>query len=114
MERKAVSMLMRRASLATIVCLVCVLFSSVTPLRAQVDTGTILGTVSDASGAAIHGASVTLVNEGTNATLTTSTGSDGGYKFTPVSIGSYKISASYQGFQTTAERHVTVNVGSSV
>jgi hypothetical protein len=94
---------------AIVVMLLCV-----TPLRAQVDTGTILGTVTDASGASVRGANVTLTNEGTNATLSTATGSDGGYKFTPVRIGSYKLSASFQGFQTIAQRNVKVDVGSDV
>ena len=58
---------------------------------AQVDTGTILGTITDSSGARIGGATVTLTNEGTNAALSTTTGDDGGYKFTPVRIGTYKI-----------------------
>ncbi len=94
---------------AILVMLLCV-----TPLHAQVDTGTILGTVTDASGATVHGANVTLTNEGTNATLSTATGSDGGYKFTPVRIGSYKLSASFQGFQTIAQRNVKVDVGADV
>src|SRR5437667_3692347 len=80
----------------------------VRPLYAQVDTGTILGTVTDASGAVIHGATVTLTNEGTNAALSTTTGADGIYKFTPIKIGSYKVTASYQGFQTTTQRNITV------
>jgi hypothetical protein len=63
---------------------------SATPLPAQVDTGAILGTVSDVSKAIIRNASVTLTNEGTNASLTTTTGADGTYKFTPVRIGNYK------------------------
>jgi Carboxypeptidase regulatory-like domain/TonB dependent receptor len=91
-----------------------VLFLSASPLRAQVDSGAILGTVTDASGAEVRGATVTLTNEGTNATLSTTTGSDGGYKFTPVSIGQYTVSANFQGFTTTTQKHVTVNVGSEV
>ena len=39
-------------------------------------------------------------------------GSDGGFKFTPVRIGSYKLSASSQGFQTTEQKNIAVNVGS--
>ena len=38
-------------------------------LHAQVDTGSILGTVTDPSGAVIGNASVTLTNEGTGSTL---------------------------------------------
>jgi hypothetical protein len=83
-------------------------------LNAQVDTGSILGTVTDPSGAIIHDANVTLTNEGTNSKLTTTAGTDGDYKFTPVRIGSYTVSASYPGFQTTEVRHVTVNVGAAV
>jgi hypothetical protein len=90
------------------------LFLSAPPLDAQVDTGSILGTVTDASGAAISGAKVTLTNEGTSAALTTTTGPDGSYKFTPLRIGSYKVSASFQGFQTTTLRAITVNVGQDV
>ena len=87
---------------------------SATPLAAQVDTGAILGTVSDVSKAIIRDASVILTNEGTNASLTTTTGSDGTYKFTPVRIGNYKVSVSFQGFQTTAQHNVAVNVGADV
>jgi len=81
---------------------------------AQVDTGTILGTVTDSSGARINGATVTLTNEGTNAALSTTTGDDGGYKFTPVRIGTYKIAVTMQGFQTTSTHGITVNVGENV
>src|SRR6266571_5038212 len=91
-----------------------VLFFAATPLRAQVDTGAILGTVTDASGAAISGAKVTLTNEGTGAALSTTTGADGVYKFTPLKIGSYKVTASYQGFQTTTQTNIEVNVGTDV
>src|SRR3989441_2532117 len=91
-----------------------VLLLTARPVRAQVDAGSILGTVTDATGAVIHGATVTLTNEGTSASLSTTTGPDGAYKFTPVRIGSYKLSASLQGFQTVTQRGVTVNVGTDV
>src|SRR5580692_10622631 len=113
MRATAVSILIRRAALAMAAAAV-ILFLSALPLQAQVDTGAILGTVTDASGAEVRGATVTLTNEGTNATLSTTTGSDGGYKFTPVSIGQYTVSANFQGFTTTTQKHVTVNVGSEV
>jgi hypothetical protein len=112
MERKAASTWIRRAALA--LAGVVILMLSAGPLYAQVDTGSILGTVTDASGAPITGASVTLTNEGTNAALTTTTGSNGDYKFTPLRIGSYSIKASYQGFTTTTQKNITVNVGADV
>ena len=87
---------------------------SSSPLHAQVDTGSIVGSVTDPSGAIVGGATVTLTNEGTNATLSVTVGSDGGYTFTPVRIGSYKIAATSQGFQTTEQRNIVVNVGASV
>jgi len=86
----------------------------VRPLQAQVDTGSITGTVTDSTGAVVGGAKVTLTNEGTAASLSTMTGSDGGYKFSPVRVGSYKIDASAQGFKTDSERHVAVDVSANV
>ena len=87
---------------------------SVLPLAAQVDSGSITGTVSDPSGAVVSNAKVTLTNEGTGAALSTETGSDGFYNFSPVKIGSYTVSVSAPGFQTTTQRKITVNVSSAV
>jgi Carboxypeptidase regulatory-like domain len=84
------------------------------PLDAQVDTGTVLGIVTDASGAPISGADVKLTNADTNAIITTITASDGYYKFAPVRIGRYKLLASFQGFQIVLLRGVIVNVGAAV
>ncbi len=113
MNGRAFSALFGRAPLCVLASLVVLLFSAA-PLCAQVDTGSILGTVSDASGASVHGATVTLTNEGTNASLSTTTSSDGTYKFSPVRIGSYKLTATLQGFQTITTRNVVVNVGADV
>src|SRR5438552_7432330 len=113
MNRKAISSGFLRASL-TMTAALWLLLLSAQPLRAQVDTGTLLGTVTDASGAPVNGAKVTLTNEGTSAALSTSTGPDGSYKFTPVKIGSYKLTASLQGFQTMTQTSIPVNVGADV
>src|SRR5579859_2939443 len=87
---------------------------SVIPLQAQVDTGSITGTVTDPSGAVVSGAKVTLTNEGTAASLTTTTGSDGLYRFSPVRIGNYKIDVAAGGFKTASETHIAVDVSSNV
>jgi Carboxypeptidase regulatory-like domain/TonB dependent receptor len=113
MNRKPISTGILRVSLA-MTAVVLFTFLCAQPLHAQVDAGTILGTVADTSGAPINGAKVTLTNEGTSASLSTITGPDGSYKFTPVRIGSYKLTASFQGFQTTTQTNVAVNVGADV
>jgi len=100
-------------TLALLVVLVALLFAAV-PLRAQVDAGSILGTVTDESGAVVAGVSVTLTNEGTGASLTTTTGGDGAYKFAPVKIGSYKLNISLKGFQPIEAKGVVVNIGVDV
>src|ERR1700674_866513 len=111
MKPKTTLSWMLRISLAVTVG---VMLFSARPLHAQVDTGSILGAVTDPSGAVIGNATVTLTNEGPGSSLSTSVGTDGGFKFTPVRIGSYKLSASSQGFQTTEQKNIAVNVGSAV
>ena len=110
---------MKKTSLSSILWQSCVLavvivLFNANLLYAQVDTGSISGTVTDPSGAVVNGASVKLLNEGTSAELTTVVGGDGTYTFSPVRIGNYTLSASAQGFQTTSQRHITVNVGSAL
>ncbi|HLK04452.1 MAG TPA: TonB-dependent receptor [Candidatus Acidoferrum sp.] len=110
MDRKTVRIWGGRLLLG---CLV-LLLAGATSTLAQIDTGSILGTVSDSSGARINGATITLTNEGTNASLSTNSAEDGGYKFTPVRIGSYKLTVTMQGFQTATAHGLVVNVGQSV
>lgn len=92
-----------------------VLLAICTPsLVAQVDTGTILGTIKDQSGGAIPHAKVTLTNEGTGVSVDTQSHDDGTYIFTPVRIGSYSVSAGFQGFQTAVQKNVSVNIQQQV
>ncbi|MBK7926311.1 MAG: carboxypeptidase regulatory-like domain-containing protein [Bryobacterales bacterium] len=66
---------------------------------AQVQSGTIVGTVTDQGGAAVGGARVTLVNDGTRFTRTVETGTTGQYVATSVPTGVYSITAEMPGFQ---------------
>jgi hypothetical protein len=84
------------------------------PLLAQVDTGSISGTVTDASGAVIKGATVKLTNEGTSAELSTTSAGEGTYIFSPVRTGSYTLTVSAPGFETTVAKGVVVNVNANV
>ena len=86
--------------------------------RAQVDTGTILGTVTDTTGAVVPGATVTIVNHETSATLTATTKADGRFEFTPLHIGSYRIVVEAPNFKKAIiqsvlldiQQHAVVNV----
>src|SRR5437867_3758346 len=81
-------------------------------LWAQASTGNIYGTVADASGAPIPGASVAIsgVNIGGR---TTQTGADGGFRFLNLDPGTYKLTVSMTGF-ATVNREVIVTTGQNV
>ncbi len=78
--------------------------------HAQVDTGAILGTVKDESGAVIPGAKVTLTNEGTNFPLVAHTAGDGASIFTPIRIGTYTVAAEATGFQKSIQTHLQLGI----
>jgi hypothetical protein len=79
-------------------------------LLAQVDTGTVLGLVTDASGASIPRAKVTLNNEGTGLTATTVTDEKGNYLFPTVKVGVYSVSAEKDGFARSIRTHLNLNI----
>jgi hypothetical protein len=90
------------------------LFLTAFPSCAQVDAGAILGTVTDQSGAVISGARLTLTNEGTGVSLTTTTSSEGTYKFNPVRIGTYRLEVTDPGFTLVTTKGIVVNIGAEV
>src|SRR5580658_989386 len=77
---------------------------------AQVDTGTILGTVKDQSGAVIPDARVTITNQGTGDAISSTTRSDGTYIVTPLKIGSYRISVEHEGFKKAENAAFDLNI----
>src|SRR5436309_12292275 len=68
-------------------------------VAAQTITGTISGTVVDKSGAVVPGASVTLVNEGTEASRTTESNDTGAFVFNSVPVGTYTVRLEKSGFK---------------
>ena len=81
-----------------------------TALVAQTFRGTILGTVTDASGAVVSGAAVKIHNANTGLDRTTQTSADGSYAVPELQIGTYTVTVSQSGFQTSVTNSVTVNV----
>ena len=81
-------------------------------LSAQTFRGTILGTVTDPSGAVVAGAKVTVKNTGTGLERSTETSGDGSYSLPELPIGTYNVTVTQQGFQTFVATGVAVNVAS--
>ena len=77
---------------------------------AQQSTGNVLGTVTDASGAVLPGATIAISGEA--GTRTTVSGADGTFRFLNMDYGDYKVTVSLQGFGT-ATRSVTIVTGAS-
>ena len=94
----------------TVVAVLLVALCSGPSLYAQIDTGSIQGTITDQTGAVVPGAKVTLTNEGTNLAITTTTGPDGTYIFTPVKIGNYNLTAEAPGFQKVTQSHLSLSI----
>ena len=71
------------------------------PLAAQTSGGTISGTVLDPSGSAVNGATVSIVNDGTNETSTLTTEGAGNFSLPNINPGGYTITVTAPGFGTT-------------
>ncbi|MFZ0908931.1 MAG: carboxypeptidase regulatory-like domain-containing protein [Candidatus Acidiferrales bacterium] len=78
--------------------------------RAQLTEGTIVGTVTDSSGAVVSGAKVSIKNTGTGATIEEKTDSIGYYRAPHLSPGSYEVRVEKSGFKTSVAEGVVVNV----
>ncbi len=72
---------------------------AIQPVHAQSTFGSIVGTVKDASGAVVNGASVTLINTGTSITHDATTNQNGDYSFTNLNPAKYEVSVVASGFE---------------
>ena len=86
------------------------LSSSALVLAQSTSTGTVAGTVTDASNAVVAGATVTLTDSTTKTSRTAVTNDAGRYIFVDVAPGPYDIGVSKQGF-STSKTQTTVQVG---
>jgi len=81
-------------------------------VSAQTFRGTILGTVTDATGAVVSGAQVTVRNANTGLERVTLTSADGSYSVPELPIGSYDVTVRQTGFQAAVTKGVQVDVSS--
>jgi len=73
------------------------------PVFAQQTTGDITGTVTDGTGAVLPNVNVTAVSVGTNASRSGVTNDTGAFRIPALAIGSYKVTASAEGFKSAVQ-----------
>jgi hypothetical protein len=78
--------------------------------NAQTFRGTILGTVTDSSGAAVSGATVSVKNTGTGLLRTVTIDDDGNYSALELPIGTYSVTVEKSGFKIGVVNGVSVEV----
>ena len=80
------------------------------PLAAQRSTAGLRGSVTDGSGGAIPGATVTVTGEGTGLIRTVQTNTSGLYSVGDLPVGSYQVEVTLDGFKTAVVEGVGLNV----
>src|SRR5215813_3370252 len=88
-----------------------VLVLSVVAVMAQATTGILRGTVTDANGAAIAGANVTVKNEATGTSSTYTSNSEGTFDVPALQPGNYSVTVEATGFKRSIATGVNVKIG---
>jgi len=103
-----------RKSLLVLVFALVVMIPTLTLAQATA-AGTVVGVITDQSGAVISGAQVTLTDAATGSSRNASTNAAGAYVFVNVNPGSHSLAVSKQGFATTrASSDVSVGVTTTI
>src|SRR6266571_341552 len=100
---------MRKLVVGVVLCLL-----STVQTCSQTNNATLGGTVSDASGALIPGATITAKNTGTGIVSTALSNEAGAYQFASLQTGTYSVSAELPGFQTQTRSGIALGVSQQV
>jgi len=102
---------MKNTALAVIwLCLVGIAM----PALAQVDTGSLVGTVKDATGALLPGVTVTATNADTGIATTAKTEQNGDFVITPLHIGRYSVTVESAGFRKELRKDIVLDVQQTI
>ena len=91
--------------------LVCLLACAPISAFGQFDNGSFIGTVHDASGAVVPGATVIVTNPQTGVSATRTTDDSGSWEVPSLHTGTYQVKISHAGFSDAAANDVTLSVG---
>jgi outer membrane receptor protein involved in Fe transport len=112
LKSPSMTMKMRRLRALLIASVAALLLLCASSGKAQTFRGTILGTVTDSSGATVSGAKVTVKNTDTGLTREVTTGDDGSYAVPELPIGNYSITVEKNGFKSGVVTGTRVEVSS--
>jgi hypothetical protein len=101
----------RCSTARALACAMLVVMFGATTAWTQTFRGSILGTVTDTTGAAVSGAAVTIHNVETGIDRITSTSADGSYLIPELPIGNYNVTVELNGFQKLVTNGVAVDIG---
>ena len=100
---------MRQSNLFAAIAVLVLVFSPVAV--AQVITGTIIGTVSDETGAVLPGVEITVQNQDTGISRSVVSNDEGSYRAQSLAVGPYEVRAELAGFQTMIRTGIGLTVG---
>src|SRR3989442_13795627 len=95
---------------AAIVVVAILAMSATSRIFAQGATGPISGTVVDANGAVVPGATATLTSQSTAQVRDATTNDSGSFAFPLLPVGAYKLEVTAKGFKTVVANDVQVNI----
>lgn len=101
---------MKKNTLIVALLAILLAFPLATGASAQITTATIVGTITDSSGGALPGATVTARNVDTGLTRTVPSNEVGAYRLEFLPIGSYVVEVTLSGFTTVNRRGIVLNV----
>ncbi|MBS1856905.1 MAG: TonB-dependent receptor [Acidobacteria bacterium] len=101
---------MRLRTTNFLILLLVALMLTGTSLFAQIVSGDVTGTVFDASGATVPGATVTATNDATGVVTTVKSGAMGDYRFTNLPVGTYTITVTSAGFTKAQLKGIQVQL----
>jgi len=103
------------STIETQVCILALIVFAACTLQAQVaGSGNIQGTVTDATGAVVANATVTLTNTNSGVAHVTQTDGAGVYLFPNIEIATYNLKVTATGFETYVKTNIVLEVGSNI
>jgi len=105
---------MVRGTYWAIVLAILVSITASTPANAQDFRGSIVGKVTDSTGAVLPGVTVTVTNDDTKVQQNVVTDSEGAYRVPYLNVGPYSVAAALSGFKKIVKTGLQVAVGDAV